>query len=307
MAIASSIVTYLAQEKGGAVSHDTPFATSAGNALITYLSYVKKMVWPTDFAVFYPLNPGGISAWWAVGAGLVLLAASIAVVREARRRPYLAAGWFWYLGTLVPVIGFVKIGQHAMADRYTYVPLIGLFVMVAWGVGDIAARWRLKKEALVVAAVAVFALLSAVTWREVGHWRNSITLFSHALEVTENNWLAHKNLATALAVEGNLREALHHVSESLRIKPKPDQYVSQAWLYSRLGQYENSLESCKKALSMEPDNERAHFLLGIDYVFLKDYSSALLEYALLKRSGSPFAPELLENLKRAGLAIPPVE
>jgi tetratricopeptide (TPR) repeat protein len=305
LAIASSIVTYLAQEKGGALAYAASFGDRLGNALISYLGYMEKMLWPSGLAPFYPFNPGAISPLKAAAAALLLVAVSVMAVRGAGRRPYLVTGWFWYLGTLVPVIGFLKIGQHAMADRYTYVPLIGLFIMIAWGAGDLAARWRRGRGALAAAAACCLIVLSVLTWRQAGYWHDSITLFSHALAVTDNNWVAHNNLAKAYADQGRLPEALLHVSASLRIKPDPLQYVSQGWLYSRVGEYALSLDSCRKALAVLPDEPRAHFIMGMDYVFLKDYPSAMAEYSLLQRSNEGFAADLLENITRSGIAPVP--
>ena len=304
LAAAASIVTYLAQQKGGALAYPASFGVSAGNALISYLTYLGKMIWPTGLAAFYPFDPGAVTAGKAAVAALVLAALSVMVVRGAGRRPYLATGWFWYLGTLVPVIGFLKIGQHAMADRYTYVPLIGIFVMIAWGIGDLAVKWRPGRSVAALAAAVVIIPLSVLTWLQARHWHDSITLFSHALAVTENNWVAHNNLTKAYSDRGDFPNALLHISASLRIKPDPLQYVSQGWLYFRVGEYRQSIESCRKALAMAPGNVKAHFVLGMDYVFLKDYASAMAEYGVLQRLDAGFASDLMENMKQAGFAPP---
>ena len=302
LAGASSIVTYLAQEKWGSITHDTTFAANFGNALITYLAYIKKMAWPAGLAIFYPFNPGEITLGKAAAAALLLAVISLAVVWGARRRPWLPVGWFWYAGTLLPVIGLVRLGQHAMADRYTYIPLIGLFIITAWGAGDLAARLRWKSTALVAAALAVLSVCSALTWRQVAFWRDSITLFTHAVAVTDNNWLAYDSLSGAFVEQGNLVEALRCVSASLGIRPNPSGYAHQGWIYTQLGDYGKSIEACTRALMMAPTYDKAHFLLGQNYIYLKEYPAAVAEYRFLEKSGSGYAPELLDHLKINGIS-----
>jgi hypothetical protein len=304
LTIASCILTYLAEKQEGGFSRAGSVAVNAENALMTYVVYLERMLWPVKLAVFYPLDPAGVSLRKAAAAGLVLLGLSAMVIWGARRRRYLATGWFWYLGTLVPVIGFVKVGNLAMADRYTYIPLIGMFVMVAWGAGDVTARWPRGKNALVMVAVVIFTILSVMTWRQATHWRNSIALFTHAIEVTDNNLLAHNNLANAMVVEGRLQEALFHVAESLRIKPDPYQYVSQAWLLAQAGNHKSSIESCRKALAMDPDDEEAHLFLGLGYLSIGEHPLAMAEYDFLRKTGSRLAPELLDAIQEAGVTIP---
>jgi len=152
--------------------------------------------------------------------------------------------------------------------------------------------------------IAVITMCSVLTNLQARRWHDSVTLFTHTLEVTENNALAHKNLAAALAQQGNLVEALRHATESLRIKPEPLEYVSQGWLYLRLGEYQKAAEACRNSIAMSPNNDKAHFILGISYINLKDHSSAITEYNFLKDSRSPYAGEFLQLLKDAGVPIP---
>ena len=145
----SSIVTYIAQQKGGAVQsiEAFPLGVRIGNAFVSYIAYIGKMIWPSNLAVFYP-HPGLLPLWQVLGAVLLLVAVTFMVIWRAKRFPYLATGWLWYVGTLVPVIGIVQVGAQAMADRYTYIPLIGLFIMVAWGVPELLKKWNYRKEIL---------------------------------------------------------------------------------------------------------------------------------------------------------------
>ena len=301
--LASVMVTYLAQKKGGALRADSSTIVSWGHALFGYAKYAIKTIWPDKLAVYYPYDPAAPSAWQiaAVAAGIVIVSGLI--LRVAKRLPYLATGWFWYLITLIPVIGFVGIGQHAMADRYTYIPLIGLFLLVIWETSDLAERFRIPRSVVTVSMIAIIMTCSVLTNLQARRWHDSITLFTHALQVTENNSLAHKNLAAALANEGRLAEALHHASESLRIQPEPLEYVSQAWLYLQLGQYEKAVDACRNSIRMVPDNEKAHFLLGVSYVYLQNYETAVEEYRFLKRNNSPYSYQLLDLLRRAGVSL----
>jgi protein O-mannosyl-transferase len=303
LSLASVVVTYSAQEKGGALRAGSPTIVNLGHALFGYAKYAVKTIWPSKLAVYYPYDPTPPSPWQiaAVAAGIVIV--SGLVLGVVKRLPYLATGWFWYLITLIPAIGFVGIGQHAMADRYTYIPLIGLFLLVIWGTGDLAERFRIPRSAVTVSMIAIIMTCLALTNLQTRRWHDSITLFTHALQVTENNSLAHKNLAEALANGGRLAEALHHASESLRIHPEPLEYVSQAWLYLQLGQYEKAVNACRNSTRMAPDNEKAHFLLGVSSVYLKNYETAVEEYRFLKRSNSRYSHQLLELLRRAGVSL----
>jgi protein O-mannosyl-transferase len=301
LAAGSSVVTYLVQEKTGALSYQAPWWQCLGNAVLTYLRYLDKTLFPRGLAAFYPFDASAISLPKVAAAALFILAVTFLALKEARKRPYLVTGWFWYLGTLVPVIGLVKIGQHAMADRYTYVPLIGIFIAVVWGVGELAAKWQVPRAALAALAAIVFIPLSVASWRQACYWHDSVSLFSHALEVTDGNSLAHENLAKAYGDRGDYQNALLHISALLALKPDPVQFVSQAWLYSKVGDYDNSIASCRKALALAPNNDKAHFLLGMDYLFLKQYPAAVAEYNVLQASGSRFSFELLGALQEAGI------
>ena len=203
LAVASSVVTFLAQKQGGAVHEDRLLSVDVGNALVSYLQYALKMLWPSRLAVYYPYNPAAISAWQVAVALISLLVATALAIRFRRRFPYIAVGWLWYLGTFVPVIGFLRIGEQAMADRYTYIPLIGLFIIAVWGIADLTQQLRIPKAIIVTVIGTILVACSLLTNLQTRLWRDSVTLFSHAVAVTENNWIAHKNLAAALAKQGN--------------------------------------------------------------------------------------------------------
>ena len=200
LAAVSSVMTYIVQKSGGAVNSlaTIPFHDRIANAIVSYVSYIGKMIWPDNLAVFYPY-PKSILLWKVAGAGLLLVVVSVVIFRMVRTKPYFAVGWLWYIGTLVPVIGLVQVGSQGMADRYTYVPLIGIFVIIAWGVPDFMPKWRYKKIGFTVTIAAILAIIMITTRLQIRYWSDSLTLFKHAFEVTTvDNCIVHGKLGEAL-------------------------------------------------------------------------------------------------------------
>ena len=212
------MITVLAQSRGAASIDSLSIGLRVANALTSYASYLVKAVWPVRLAVFYPYSKS-IPVWQWSGALVMLATATWLVVRAGRRRPYLPVGWLWYLGTLVPVIGLVQVGSQSMADRYTYVPLIGLFVMAVWGVADVMARWPGRRVVLPAAAGVIVIACTVATRAQVTCWQDAWTLWTHALAVTHDNQLAHVGLAEMLSSQGRTEEAVAHFREALRIDP----------------------------------------------------------------------------------------
>ncbi len=261
----SSLVTFLVQQQSGAAKslEQYPLADRLANALVSYATYIAKMIWPRNLAVFYPHPGSSLTGWQVTAASLLLFGVSILVVRAARRYPYFLVGWFWYLGTLVPVIGLVQVGGQALADRYTYVPLIGLFVMIAWGVPEWLARFRHARILLPLSMVGVLLSLMITSWLQLAHWRNSVALYEHALMVTENNYLAHNNLGTVLEEDGNLKEAILHYSKAVRIKPNyGDAHHNLGIALTRQGKFTEALNHYWQALRLDPDNAEIHLSLA---------------------------------------------
>ncbi len=221
MAIASSVVTFIAQKKGGTIRiiEDYDFAARMANAFISYIQYIIKMIWPAGLSYFY-LHPGrNVSFFYAGISAALLLAVTILVFRFAKNHRYLAVGWLWYLGTLVPVIGFVQVGIQAMADRYSYITLTGLFIIIAWGLPELLANWRYRKIVLCGSSLLVLFILTALTYFQTQYWKDSVTLYQNALKVTSDNWKVHIDLAQTLLVQGRTAESIQHAAESVRIKP----------------------------------------------------------------------------------------
>ncbi len=189
------------------------------NALTSYVTYLLKTLWPQHLAIFYPF-PDRVSVWPALGALILLLGITWGVLKVSRRHSYLAVGWLWYLGTLLPVSGVLQVGAHAMADRYTYVPLIGIFIMLVWGIAQMLAGWRYRRIVLATVVAALMAMFMVISWIQVGYWRNGSRLFQNALAVTTNNYLAANNLGNIHFRKGRLDDAIYHYRLSIRFEPQ---------------------------------------------------------------------------------------
>lgn len=281
LAAAGSAVTYLAQQKGGAVGslEHFPLWVRVQNALVAYAGYLEKMVWPQKLAVFYPHPGETLPVWQAAASGLFLTAVTFWVIRWARHLPCLPVGWFWYLGTLVPVIGLVQVGTQAMADRYTYVPLIGLFVMLAGGVLELAKGWRYRRFWLTLASGGVVMALTAAAWFQAGTWKNSIALFEHTVNVTQNNYVAHTNLGEALFREGKTDEAATHFSKAIEIKADYDKaHVNLGVVMAMRGRMEEAVDHFSRALKANGENEEAHYNYARAMALQGRFEEAVLHY-----------------------------
>jgi Tfp pilus assembly protein PilF len=202
------------------------------------------------------------SIWNIIGAIFILLVVTVLVIWKFHK-PYLLVGWFWYLGTLVPVIGLVQAGPQAMADRFTYIPLIGLFIIIAWGIPDILNGFHYKKAILSISSICMLSFLIISSCLQVRYWKNSITLFEHSLTVTTNNWLMHNNLGHSFILDGKIDDAILHFREALNIKPDYAQAQYNLGLaLTYQGKMEESIIHYKKALKIKPDYEEAHTDLG---------------------------------------------
>jgi protein O-mannosyl-transferase len=264
LTLAMSLITLVAQQRSGAVAELSvvPLHSRIANAFVSYARYIQKMLWPEGLIAYYP-RVLSWRAWEIAGAAILVVAVTVFVVQLARRRPYLAFGWLWFLVTLVPVIGLVQVGTQAMADRYTYIPLIGLFVLVTWGVADIWMEKRLPVIVLSLTAGAALASCLAATRTQVQCWRNSVTLFSHALAVLPSVPLAHNNLGSALYDQGRFEEAIPHLQEALRLKPQyVDAHNNLGLAFWRLGRDQPAIEQFTAVLTQGPD-VKAYYNLGV--------------------------------------------
>ncbi len=267
LALAGSVVTYFAQKGGGAVwSLGLPLHIRLANALVSYLRYISKTFWPVDLAVVYPY-PGHWPAALVIGAALVLVFWTGLFLWRAQRNPYLIVGWLWFLGTLVPVIGIVQVGPQSMADRFTYVPGIGLFVLIAWGWNDFLKFRPVWRHAVILVGIAGLAGCLVRTRTQLSYWPNSITLLRHAIAVTTDNYIACNFLGRALDDTGKNDESLPFYAESVRIEPHYPQAqfnLGMAWL--KRGQAEQAVVPLDAAVRLVPDNAGARYYLGLALV-----------------------------------------
>ena len=280
LAVLSSIVTYLAAHSSGTVpSLDvlTPFVR-IGNALVSYVVYIGKMIVPVNLAVFYP-HPGNVVLWQVLGAAIFLIAVTSFVIWKAKKLPYFATGWFWYLGTLLPVIGIVQAGTQAMADRYTYVSLIGLFIIIAWGIPQILKNWKYQREVLTSLSVLSIVIFSVITWNQAGYWKNSITLFDHVLQVTGNNWLISNNRGLAHKNLGDYSQAIKDFDEAIRIKPEyAEAYYNRGLAHKALGNTGQAIADYSQAIRLKPNLAEAYNNRGNAYGETGDCNLALLDF-----------------------------
>lgn len=268
LAAVSCVITYAVQLEAGAVTFlaSLPLGTRVANALVSYLRYIGLVVWPVDLAVLYPYPSDGVPAWKAAAAAALLAAATAGSLRLARRRPYVVTGWLWYLGTLVPVLGLVQVGLQSMADRYTYVPAIGLFVLAAWGIPDLLGRFPspVRARILAVASAAVLIPLALATRSQAAYWRDSETLFAHTIAVTPPNADAHYDLGAALARRGRMDEAMAHYREAVRIDPgHAAAWNSLGGALLKQGKPLDALGPISEALRIDPRYAKALYNLGL--------------------------------------------
>lgn len=270
----------------------------SGNACISYVKYILNMFRPTELALFYPFEPAAVTAARVAGAVVLLAVLTGMAVMLGKKRPYLAFGWFWYLITLLPVIGFVRVGGQALADRYTYIPLIGLFLVIVWGAAEGAGRWRNGIPVLAGVAVLVVASLSLLTIKQIRYWHNSYDLFAHALSVVERNWLAHNNMGILLAQQYRLDEAIYHFRESVRINPRGTTgFRNLGNAYQAAGRPAEAIEAFRNAVRINPNDVESHYNLGYAYLMGGNLDLAYQEYLQLQRLNDAYARPLLDSIR----------
>ncbi len=281
IAAASSCVTFYAQQHGGAVTsfQVLPVNVRIANALVSYVTYIGKMLWPCDLAVLY-LHPFMVPWWKVAGAGLLFVAMSVLALWLVRKRPYVTIGWLWYVGTLVPVIGLVQFGKHAMADRFVYVPLIGIYILVVWGLSDLLTRWRYRGKALIAAAAVLLPVLMAATWIQISYWSDKVSLFKHVIDVDPTNYVAHMKMAEYRTNQGMLDEAGKHYSAVLRVKPD---YVEALYnlglVLQKRGSIDEAVSQYQTVLRIQPHFVLAHTNVGVAYVSQKKVVEAVYHFS----------------------------
>ena len=283
LSAASSVITFIAQREAGSVLsiHTIFFEERVINAIISYISYIGKMFWPVRLAVLYPHPVNRIPAAEALICAAILMLITVLCVYYVRRHKYLFVGWLWYLGTLVPVIGIVQVGSQAMADRYTYIPLIGIFVIITLGAAELLQKMPSRKIILGVLAGVSLSACAVVTSHQLKYWKDSLTLFEHTLAVTEGNYLMHNNYANVLSGLGRQAEAASHLAEALRFLPNsPEIHNNYGNVLRETGKLDEAIEQYKVALKLNPDFTLAHYQLGVALAAKGDYEGVIQQYRL---------------------------
>lgn len=310
LTLISCVVTFRAQSGGNSVatSEILPPMVRVSNAIVSYVIYLGKTVFPSSLAVFYPIRTEALSLPVVAGASLLLAAGTGAVLAMARRAPFLVAGWFWYLGTLVPMIGIVQVGEQALADRYSYIPLIGIFWMIAWGVPELPIRWRHYRRALGLSAALWLVVLAALTWKQTGYWRDSITLDTRALEVSPNNDKMRKALGLAynesgmdLMEKGRTGEAVARFAEAVKHSPfEVTPLMNLGGALAMDGRVDEAMAQFEKVLEIQPENPGAHGNLGRALLLKGRRHEAIphLQAALKANPADPQMNRLLEEALR---------
>jgi Flp pilus assembly protein TadD len=273
-----SVIAFLAQRSGGAVAPLTAISIKLRiyNALISYVEYIEKMIWPSRLAMFYPHPGQNVSVLYAIISAALLLSVTILILRFAKERRYLVTGWLWYLGTLVPVIGFVQVGEHAMADRYSYITLTGLFIIIAWGLPELLEKWPHRKTALWASSLIVLSALAICAHLQQRYWKNTLTLCEHALKVTDNNYEAHFCMTDMLLKQGRIEEAIWHNTEALRINPDYlDAITGLGTALYEAGRIDEAINNYKRALEMNSRFAPAYANLAVALVAEGKFAEAV--------------------------------
>ena len=273
-----SILTIYAQPRLPVKGWPYPLESRIINALGSFMIYLEKTFWPHDLTIFYPFF-GQLPLWQVLGAVLLILVISATVILMVKRFPYLFVGWLWYTITILPVIGIIPVGNNAMADRYIYLPSIGIAIMLVWGIPSLIKNADIHKKILFPAAIAFIAILSILTWQQCGYWKNNTKLFSHALQVTKDSSDAHTGLGIALFNEGKIEQALDHYNKSIHIRPDHVRtHLNRGVVYAKLGQYQQAIDDFNKAIDLKQNCADAYNNRGITYDKLGQYQQAINDF-----------------------------
>ncbi len=282
-----SIITIYAQRN--LFTNNFSLAARFANALVSFVTYLEKTFWPYDLAVFYPFS-NNLPIWQILGATLLIVIISIRVIMVFKRLPFLCVGWFWYIIALLPVLGIVRSTSHSMHDCYNYLPSVGFYIILAWGIPSLIKSDNVRKKILFPAAISAGLILAAITWQQCGYWGNTIRLWNHALKVTENNYMAHTNLAADLLKRGKINEAIDHLGKAISIMPSFEiPYYDRGIAYYHLGMRQRALDDFKKATRIKPDYTAAYYNMGIIYMDLGEYQSAIANYSEAIRLNPDYA------------------
>ncbi|HMC25476.1 MAG TPA: tetratricopeptide repeat protein [Candidatus Udaeobacter sp.] len=259
----SSVATFVAQKGAVGWTEQLPILERIDNAVVSYVLYIWQMLWPLRLAVFYPHPENRLPLWEIICSLLFLISISVVAIALRKQRPYLITGWFWYLGMLVPVIGLVQVGWQGRADRYTYLPQIGLYIAVTWAAADLTALWRHRRAIVSTAATLAVGLLSLRAWAQTSYWRDSETLFKHALAVTTNNDVAENNLGIVYLQQAKLDKAISLLQAAVNLRPdNTPAHENLAKALLQKGEVADALIHYQKLLELQPNNIEVHNIVG---------------------------------------------
>lgn len=288
-----SIITIIAQKSADAVAglDTTPLDARFKNSILAYVAYLRKTIFPNDLAVFYPYPTIDELAWAKVGAELlVLIGISIIAARTLRSRPYLGFGWAWYLGTLVPVIGLIQVGSQAYADRYTYIPLIGIFIAVVWAISDMTVRSTFVRRATAAFGLFLLLFLASTTRKQIALWRDDVSLFSHAITVTRDNYIARNLLGLGYVGQGRSEEARACFERSVALEPNfAEGHNNLGMVLSELGRFEHAKQSFQAAIRLNPQMAKAYLNLAGVFYEEENYEVAATNYREAVRADPSYA------------------
>ena len=300
----SCVLTMIAQRDSVASLNSLPLWSRVANAIVSYVRYLAKTVWPANLAIFYPhpentfSGSGPWPGWQIIGAATLLVAMCAIAVRALRTRPYVTVGWFWYLGTLLPAIGLVQVGEQAMADRYTYVPLIGIFIVIIWSLVELAGTSRSRRLAVAITAVATLVVCAAATRIQLRYWRDSRTLFQHAVRATSGSYVAFHALGTLALLAGETDEAIAQYRLAVQINPRNgDARNNLGFALARAGRQEEAIATYQTALQIDPAFGKARNNLGVALVSVGRTDEAVRQF-LEALKGNPRDAATHNNLGR---------
>jgi len=281
----SCTITLIAQKSWGAVVslENVSLISRISNALVSYLKYLEKMVLPKNFSIFYPYPAEGIVLWKVLMSGLILITITFISIRLIKKAPYIVVGWFWYLGTLIPVIGLVQVGQQAMADRYAYVPLIGIFIIIAWGLPELLKNYIFRKKLLLFLTGIYFSVLVTLCWIQLQHWKSSITIFQHAINVTDKKYPSfvgvYNNLGVVLIAQMKFEEAITNFIKAVELQPNyPESYNNMGYALSELKRFSEANVYYEKAIRLKSDYAEAHNNLANSLSKTTSFNKAIIHY-----------------------------
>jgi tetratricopeptide (TPR) repeat protein len=301
LSVISSVTAFLVMRGSGIVIDidNVPFGDRIANVFLSYARYMGKMFRPQNLNIFYPFDAFHIPFWQIAMCALLLLVISAAVIYFGRKQRYLLTGWFWFLGTLVPVIGIVQVDAQAYADRYSYIPYIGLFIMLAWGIPQLLSKLIYRKIVLGTSMVIVLTTLGVCAHRQISYWKNSITLFSHAIEATPNNYIAYNRLGVTYGDLGRGTDAIDAFKQAIKIKADYAMaYYNLGVTYGNLGRGTDAIDAFKQAIKFKPNYAQAHYSLGVACMMIGDKKSAMTELNILKSLNPEFVNDLLKRMNK---------